>query len=373
MKLAIMGSGTDKPSTAEMFLFGTIGDDLKCGEFVQELNDLAADNDTIVIHINSGGGSIFDGLAIYNALMNCKAETIGKIDGLCASMATVVALGMNKLYMCKTAQFMTHKASGWASGSADDLKTYASMMDHLEKVICDVYAGRTGMPSDEVRTQFLQPQDRWFSANEALAAKLIDGIYEADGQPVQVPTNMKGQKELISFYNSHLQNFKSYMKQFTMSAGQLASLGLKPDSDPTAVSAAFDALVMKAGKVDQLENDVTRLTSELSTEKSKTVTAKVDALLDKALNTDKKITAEAAVSLKAAFIGKPEELEKVLNSLPKIMSVTDHLKEGTDGEDFKGTWAELDKAGKLDALKEKDLPLFKAKYRAHFKKDYAGK
>jgi len=372
MKLAILGSGADKPTTAEMYFFGTIGEDIKCGDFIQELNELSANNDTVVVHINSGGGSIFDGLTIYNAIMNCKAEIVGKIDGLCASMATVVALGMDKLYMCKSAQFMTHKASGIAAGSAEDLKTYASMMDHLEKVICEVYAGRTGLPSDEVRTQFLQPQDRWFSANEALAAKLIDGIYDNDGQPVQVPANVKGQKELISFYNSHLKTFTRNMKQLTLSAGQLASLGLKPESDPAAYTAAIDGLIMKAARVDKLEGDVTKLTNELLEEKGKTVTAKIEAMLEKALNTDKKITAAAAASLKADYKDNPDGLEKLLNSLPKIVSVTDNLKEGTESEEFKGTWPELDKAGKLAALKEKNFPLFKEKYKAQFGKDWTG-
>jgi ATP-dependent protease ClpP protease subunit len=361
-----------KDGVAEMFLFGTIGEDLQCEAFCRELKELAETNNTIVIHINSGGGSVFDGLAIYGALKNCKAETIGKIDGLCASMATVVALGMTKLYMCKSAQFMTHKASGWAAGSSDELKTYASMMDNLELVMCDVYSAKTGLSSTEVKSKFLQSQDQWFSANEALTAKLIDGVYDNEGQPVEVPTAMKGQKDLIAFYNSHIQNFKSNMKQFIMSAGQLASLGLKPDSDAAAVTAAVDGLISKSKKVDQLQTDLDAANAALATEKGNTITARVADLLDKALNTDKKITAETANVLKVTYAKDPEGLDTLLKSMVKIPSVTDNLKEGEDDE-FKGTWQELDKAGKLDGLKAKNLDLFKAKYKKHFGKDYSSK
>lgn len=370
---------SDADGCVEMFLYGIIGDDLNCMDFVRELRDLSETNKTICIHINSGGGSVFDGLAIYGALKECKARTIGKIDGLCASMATVVALAMDEVYMCKTAQFMTHKASGWASGSADELKTYASMMDNLENVIADVYAKKTGDTIPDVKAKFLKPEDTWFSASDALSAKLIDGVYDMDAS-IQAPS-MRNQKDLVSFYNTHIKNFNTAnMKNIIMTAGQMAALNLSAIADAATVTSALDNVILKAQKVDQLQiladNAVAaKKTAEdaLALLQSKATTDKVDALLTKALDTDKKITVAQKDVLRAQFLTNPEGLETFLKAMSPIVSVTTNLKEGGESKKFEGSWDVLDKAGLLDKLKAENLDLFKQKYKDHFGTEYSPK
>ena len=366
--------------TAEMFFFGTIGDDLTSAAFAQELKDLAETNDTIVVRINSGGGSIFDGLAIYGALKNCPARIIGKIDGLCASMATICAIAMDKVYMSSKAMFMTHKASGWANGSAEDLKTYASMMDNLENVLVDVYAQKTGLSATDAKAKFLKPEDTWFTAQQALDAKLIDGIYDDGDKMVSVPA-MKDQRELIAFYNSFLSTNIPSMKQFLMTAGQLAALNLTATSDATAVTRALDGLIAKANKVDQLQVQVneavqarTTAETELANLKKTTTESRVDALLSKALDTDKKITAEMKTALRAQYLGNPDGLESLLKAMPAIVSVTGQLRDGQEtGKKFEGkTWMQMDKEGLLDEYKAKHPAAFKAMYKERFGVDYKG-
>ena len=364
---------------AEMFLFGTIGDDLVCGDFVRELRALSETNGTIVIHINSGGGSVFDGLAMYEALKKCTAKTIGKIDGLCASMATIVALAMDEVHMSKNAQFMTHKASGYASGSADDLKTYASMMDDLENVLSAVYSKKTGLAADGVKAKFLKGEDTWFSAQQALEAKLIDGIYDSDcADTITVPKALKSQQEIIAFYNSHFTNFKKVnMKQFVMSAGQLAALNLTATAEAPAVANAIDSLIAKAKEADGLKTQLdsailakSTVDLELTTLKGKTVTDKVDGLLAKALDVDKKTTVAMNDTLRKKYITDPEGLEALLNTMQPLTIVTNKLKEGGEDKKYAGTWNELDKAGKLDKLKAENIDLFKAKYKEEFEREY---
>lgn len=366
---------------AEMFLFGTIGDDLVCGDFVRELRALSETNGTIVIHINSGGGSVFDGLAMYEAIKKCTAKTIGKIDGLCASMATIVALAMDEVHMSKNAQFMTHKASGWASGSADDLKTYASMMDDLENVLSAVYSKKTGLAADGVKAKFLKGEDTWFSAQQALEAKLIDGIYDSDAtDTINVPKALKTQQEIIAFYNSQFTNFNTInMKQFVMSAGQLAALNLTANAEAPAVANALDSLIAKANTADSLKTQLdaavlakSTVDQELTSLKGKTVIDKVDALLDKALNVDKKVTVAMSATLRTEFIKNPDGLESLLKAMTPLTIVTNNLKEGENEKKYAGDWNELDKAGKLDKLKAENIDLFKAKYKDEFGKEYKG-
>jgi|GEM_PF-1988540 len=364
---------------AEMFLFGTIGDDLNCEEFVRELRDLAVSAKTIYVRINSGGGSVFDGLAIYGALKKCPAMVIGKIDGLCASMATICALGMDKVYMSRNAQFMTHKASGYAMGSSDEIKTYAAMIDNLENVMADVYANKTGLTTEEVKGKFLRSDDSWFTAQQALDAKLIDGIYDPEnGEAVGAPATMKNQQEVIAYYNNFFSNNTPTMKQFLLSASQLAALNLTAGSEPAAVSTAVDALIAKAGKVDQLQAQLNEAVqakatadTDLANLKKTSTEARVDALLDKALNQDKKITAQVKVALREQYLTNPDGLEKLLAAMTPILSVTNNLKEEETDKRFAGkSYAELDKAGLLEELKAKHPETFKTLYKEQYGTEY---
>ena len=136
---------------AEILLYGYIGEDVISGDFVRELKRLENVNKKINIRINSGGGSIFEGLAIFNAIKNCKAEVIGYIDGIAASMGSVIAMACKKVYMSKVAMFMTHRASGMAFGNANDMRTYAQLMETLESAICSIYAAKTGLTTEQAK------------------------------------------------------------------------------------------------------------------------------------------------------------------------------------------------------------------------------
>lgn len=193
---------------AEIFLYGSIGEDytddcVTAAEFVQELKQLEKQYSTIKVRINSGGGSVFDGLAMFNALRNSPAKTEAHIDGLAASMAMPVALGCKKVYMSKYSQGMSHRVSGGSYGNADDLKQMIVVMEELENSIADIIAKRTGLTTKQAKDKYLTSVDRWITAQQALQEKLIDGIY--DGEKLNTPANASP-LELISANNRVLQN-----------------------------------------------------------------------------------------------------------------------------------------------------------------------
>lgn len=365
-------------NAATMYLFGIIGDDLRALDFVSQLNELAQTHDTIVIHINSGGGSVFDGLGIYSAIKECKAKTIGRIDGICASMATVLSCAMDEVYMSRKSQFMTHKPSGSVWGSSGEMKAYANMMDNLELVIADVYMVKTGMTADQVNDKLLRSEDSWFSADQALAARLINGVYDSELPDSLLAQSPKGQKELVAFYNSHLKfHNNENMKQTMLSAPQLAALNLTQDATQQSVSNAIDSLIAKAGKADilqiQADNAIAakaNAENELKTFKETQNKARVDALLKQAIDVDKKITVETGNILRAQFGDKPEDLEKFLGTLTPITSVTSSLRKPVESAKYDKTWDELDHLGLLASLKTDDLDLFKAKFKERFGKEY---
>ncbi|MCH5690033.1 Clp protease ClpP [Niabella sp. W65] len=108
---------------AEILLYGYIGEfDLSANAFVRELRALEKDYSKINIRINSAGGSVFEGIAIYNAILSSTAEINTYIDGLAASMASIIALAGKRVYISNNATYMTHLPSTYTSGNSDNIK-----------------------------------------------------------------------------------------------------------------------------------------------------------------------------------------------------------------------------------------------------------
>ena len=126
-------------SSAEILLYGFIGSwkDTDSKRFISDFKKLEASHNQINVRINSGGGDVFEGITIYNTLKNSSSEVHIYIDGLAASMASVIALAGSKIFMSRYAQLMIHRVSGSANGDADKLRETASLMDELENMIND--------------------------------------------------------------------------------------------------------------------------------------------------------------------------------------------------------------------------------------------
>jgi ATP-dependent protease ClpP protease subunit len=367
--------------TAEILLYGYVGaDDCSASAFVKELKALAEENDIIHVRINSAGGSVFEGLAIFNALLACKAETIAYIDGLAASMATVIAMGCKKICMSKIAQFMTHSASGFQFGNAKSMRESAQLLESIDQIMASIYSSRTGKTVEQCKTDYMGKGDRWFSADEALAEKLVDEVYDA--VPLTIPATAKSEEQIWAHYNEHRfaailqQNQNSDMKAITLTPAIIAALNITDSADQAGIEAAFAGLAQRAANVEKLQGQVNTLTTEktnaetaLANLKKETATAAVKDILDAAI-ASKKITAELRGKLEKQYEGKPDELKEIVDSLPVIPSITSQLATGDQegGDAFTGTWAELDKKGLLPKLKEKNIELFKQKYEAHFEK-----
>jgi ATP-dependent protease ClpP protease subunit len=126
----------------------------------------------INLHINSPGGSVFDGLAIYNALKDHTAEVRVTVDALAASAASFIAQSGDNIRMGRQAMMMIHDASGFTVGNAKDHREMANLLDKLSDAIAEIYADRTGFPTAHWRNAMLV--ETWYSAQEAVDAMLAD-------------------------------------------------------------------------------------------------------------------------------------------------------------------------------------------------------
>lgn len=161
----------------EVYIYDQIGmnfwgEGIAAKAIIEELNSI--DTDAIHVHVNSPGGSVFDGVAIFNALQRHKATITVYVDGLAASIASIIALAGNKVVMADNALFMIHNPWGWAMGTAEDMRREADVLDKIRDTLVGTYAAKTGKGAPELE-QMLN-DETWMTAKEALAHGFIDEI-----------------------------------------------------------------------------------------------------------------------------------------------------------------------------------------------------
>jgi len=168
---------------AEIWIYEQIGEDFWDGSgvtakaFQKELSAIKASE--IDLHINSPGGLVFDGITIHNLIKQHPANVTTYIDGLAASIASVIALAGDKVVMAENALFMIHKASGMVYGNSDDMRDFAEKLDKVNGSIATTYMSKTGKKDDEINE--LMKAETWLTAKDALESGFIDEISgEAD-------------------------------------------------------------------------------------------------------------------------------------------------------------------------------------------------
>ncbi|MBS1740722.1 MAG: Clp protease ClpP [Bacteroidetes bacterium] len=191
-------------SAAEIYLYGYIGysDEVTASAFVKELRALEKDYNRIDLHINSGGGSVYEGLAIIAAIKSSKAKIVGYVDGIAASMAAVIALSLSECYMNEYSRMMTHRVQAGCYGNADELRAQAEQVESLENTLVDILVKKTGLEAEAVKNTYITDRDKWMTADECQKAGLVNGVVDND---VDVPQNA-APEEIFSIYDKELTN-----------------------------------------------------------------------------------------------------------------------------------------------------------------------
>lgn len=175
----------------ELSIYGDISDvkwweeDVTPKDIDEKLKELTDCTD-IDIFINSYGGSVFAGQAIASMLDRCKATKTVHIDGIAASMASVIAMCGDKIIMPDNALMMIHKPSSFAHGNADELRKTADMLDKAEETLVALYMRHFNKSESELKD--LLKAETWLTADEALDYGLIDEKSEA----VEMAASAKG-------------------------------------------------------------------------------------------------------------------------------------------------------------------------------------
>ena len=170
----IQGKATDV--VADIYLFDEIGMyGISAQDFINDIKDL---KDTpINLRINCVGGDVFDGMAIYNIIKKRTAKTTAYIEGIAASMGSVIALAADEVVMAENSLFMIHNAWGGAMGGAEDMRKTASVLEKISGEIANIYQKKTRLLYDRIIG--MMDEETWLNAQEAYDLGFIDTISDS--------------------------------------------------------------------------------------------------------------------------------------------------------------------------------------------------
>lgn len=153
------------------------------------ISDLAGVKGDLEVHLNTPGGEVFDGIAIYNALKSRDGLVRVVVDSLAASIGSVIAMAADpgNLIVAKNASMMIHDGFGMAIGNAKDMREMADLLDKTSGNIASIYADRTGQPAAQWREAMLA--ETWYVGQEAVDAGLADFVQGAEPADAPEPGN----------------------------------------------------------------------------------------------------------------------------------------------------------------------------------------
>tara|TARA_R110001592_G_scaffold113322_1_gene312375 strand:+ start:18612 stop:20450 length:1839 start_codon:yes stop_codon:yes gene_type:complete len=237
MKLSI------NASTNALYIYGAISDtEISAKSVVEQLKALNQ-NDTVKVHINCQGGDVMQGLAVYNAIKALPKSEI-YIDGLAASMGSVIAMAGKKVYMASNAFLMIHNPWTLAAGDSEDLRASADVLDKIKPSLLDAYTTKTGKSKEEISN--LMTEETWLNADEALEAGFIDEI----AQEIRLAASID-----LSVFNKVPDSLKNALEIEKQRVSEISFMAKALDLDAktfiqseTTLEEAREAMLHEAGK-----------------------------------------------------------------------------------------------------------------------------
>jgi ATP-dependent protease ClpP protease subunit len=172
----------------ELLIYGYIGDSwwensVGAKSVVESLNALPDTVKTIQVRINSVGGSVVDGFAIFNALKRHKATKVVTVDGLAASIASLIAMAGDTVRVPATSLVMIHAPWGFASGNANDMRAMAQALDTYADAMTHAYVAKSGKTKAQILALFNDGADHYYTGEQAVEEGFADELVELDDAP----------------------------------------------------------------------------------------------------------------------------------------------------------------------------------------------
>jgi ATP-dependent Clp endopeptidase proteolytic subunit ClpP len=314
------------PESCCVLLYGEIGEwdgAVRGADIARELMEAASVYRVVDVRINSKGGDVHAGIAIFNALRNCDADITIYIDGVAASMASAIAMCGRRVEMSRYARLMIHGVTGGMWGTKTELEGLLKEFDSLENTLCEIYAKKTGQSVEQIRETYFDGKDHWLTADEALTLGFIDAIYDAD----PVPDASTPEKIYSAILNRLTTQNDTDMLEKLKKRPSFANVATDDDA-----LERIGNLEVEAAKVPGLEAENARLTSEAEARRvadEEAADAAIDAELEQAVG-ENRITEPEKAEFKAMFKATPEVAKSQLARRKPAKRIVDVLAGGGD-------------------------------------------
>ena len=309
-------TATEDNSSAEISIYDAIGGyDVNAKQFVDELKEINAE--TINLRINSPGGSVIDGNAMFNALQRHPAKVITHIDGLAASMASVIAMAGDEVHMADNALLMIHNPWTMSIGDADELRADADLLDKMSASILSAY-GRSQYEAEEIKN--LMDEETWFTAQEAFDAGFVDHISTGLRAAASDITAMAASSEFSIPADKQIASLNKQIEAITKTGVDVSNELAEQRTKAEEISAELLEACAKVEEAETAKAEAVEAAEQIKAE-LETKAAELEAK-DAEIEQSKEVT-EEAVSAKAAELIQSSTHEPVADSGDGLDSDTD--------------------------------------------------
>jgi len=317
----------------DVYIFDEIGAyGVNAQSFIDEIKDYR--KKPINLHINCVGGDVFDGMAIYNILKKRKATTTVYIEGIAASMGSVIALAADEVIMAENSLFMIHNAWGGAMGEAKEMRKTANLLEKISNEIADIYIKKTNLSFDKVKE--MMDEETWLNADEALELGFVDSVSDAikiaakydvskfkniTNEEIvnKLNINLKSKKmtdELKAWFNAKVEDIIARVKSENTEAEGVeakseVNVTIADEADVLDKLSGFEAKVTELnGSIAELEGEKVTLTEEV--ERLNALVSKADAKgTEISTDGDPAVVTNTVDDKEAAFFNSLAEMVKL--------------------------------------------------------------
>ena len=310
-------------TTAVMKFYGVISQWWNgADDFTNTIQEIESKYLNLEIKLHCYGGVVFEGNVIFNALQNTKLNVTVCIDGIAASMGSIIMLPAKKICMAQNAFVMVHAPSGYTEGGSKDHFSTGNLLKKMEANAAKAYMQRTGMKLSDILSKWFDGTDHWFNADECKEMGLIDvicGPVDDGSDNTDKPIPGASIEEIAARYTALSKTDKStFNKNNTMDKNLIISkfslTGVSSESSDTAVmDALVTSVAAKDTRIKQLEQNEKTIVKA-------TATSMIEARA-KELNTtftDEQKNGFVAVAENAGI----ETLQTVLQAMKGTVNVT---------------------------------------------------
>lgn len=352
----------------EVYLYGEIGRymDVDVNYIVRDLERLQKEKNitSITFYVNSGGGDVMQGLALYNYLNRCNLDVTWVVDGIAASMmAMLMCNPKHKVKAAKYAKLMYHRVTGYVYGNSDEIRNAADMVDSFERDLISMMSARTCKETDDIKSSYFDGTDHWMSVEDAKSLRLVDEIIDTESQ-IQVPEAFNSAHDARMYYASIISNNHKNSKTMPLDIKKLAqAIGLSDDAGEDAVIARISDIRKEKESMVKIIEDLKAENKKLSDEAVSRAKKDIERMVQDAIDA-KKITAEQKDVFTKLAMQDLESTKSVLDGMTGVEPIAKQL--GKSQDEDNRAWDELFKSGELEKVKNNNPERYAKLYKEKF-------